>query len=92
MSEALRKAAEQALAALESIDGIDTETECVTIDVADETAALRAALAEPEQLCKWPTCQTEEYQQKLADDVVSELIGTPPAQTSPSKPQFVTSS
>lgn len=38
--------------------------------------------AEPDDMpngsnCKWPTCQTEEYQQKLADDVVSELIGTP---------------
>lgn len=30
--------------------------------------------------CKWPTCQTEEYQQKLSDDVASELIGAPTAQ------------
>ena len=124
MSEALRKAAEQALASLEQLDGIDTETESVTIYVSDEIEALRAALAEPEQSepspfgwvkssemetsrrfggsinlwrekfdcdvpvylaapprrepqCKWPTCQTEEYQQKLSDDVASELIGTP---------------
>lgn len=27
--------------------------------------------------CKFPTCQTEEYQQKLADDVAIELVGTP---------------
>ena len=49
MSEALRKAAQAALTALENLDGIDTETECVTICVGDEINALRAALAEPEQ-------------------------------------------
>ena len=43
--------------------------------------ALEAALKPGEAQCKWPTCQTEEYQQKLGDDVVSELIGAPPAPT-----------
>jgi len=39
---------QMALDALEDVDGIDTETECVTIDVADVIEALRAALAQPE--------------------------------------------
>jgi hypothetical protein len=39
--------------------------------------ALEAALKPGEAQCKWPTCQTEEYQHKLADDVAGELIGTP---------------
>jgi len=45
----LRKAAEMALESLEDLDGLDTETECVTIDVTDEIEALRQALAQPEQ-------------------------------------------
>ena len=47
---ALRQAARQALEALQELDGLDTETECVTIDVGDVIAALKAALeqqAEP---------------------------------------------
>ena len=46
----LRQAAQQALEALVQLDGLDTETECVTIDVGDVIAALRTALeqqAEP---------------------------------------------
>ena len=38
-----------ALQALENLDGIDTETECVTIDVGEEITAIREALAQPEQ-------------------------------------------
>lgn len=38
----------QALEALEQLDGIDTETECVTIDVGDEITSLRQAIAELE--------------------------------------------
>jgi hypothetical protein len=38
----------QALEAFEQLDGIDTETECVTIDVGDEIASLRQAIAELE--------------------------------------------
>ena len=45
----LRKAAEMALESLEDLDGLDTETECVTIYVTDEIEALRQALAQPEQ-------------------------------------------
>ena len=44
----LRKAAEMALESLEELDGLDTETECVTIYVTDEIEALRQALAQPE--------------------------------------------
>jgi len=51
-------------------------------------AALEAALKPGEAQCKWPTCQTEEYQQKLGDDVVSELIGAPPAQTQTPPPRL----
>ena len=35
-----------ALEALEDVDGIDTETECVTIDVGEAITAIREALAE----------------------------------------------
>jgi hypothetical protein len=38
----------QWLEALEQLDGIDTETECVTIDVGDEITSLRQAIAELE--------------------------------------------
>ena len=38
-----------ALEALEDVDGIDTETECVTIDVGEAITAVREALAQPEQ-------------------------------------------
>lgn len=43
----LRAAAQAALEALENLDGIDTETECVTIDCAHEIGLLREALAAP---------------------------------------------
>ena len=44
-ADALRVAAQAALTALENLHEIDTETECITIDVRDEIDALRAALA-----------------------------------------------
>ena len=34
----------------------------------------------PAQQCKWPTCQSEEYQQALAEQIKRELVGDPPAQ------------
>jgi hypothetical protein len=67
MSEALRKAAEQALAALENLDGIDTETECVTICVGDEINALRAALKKP--VLQAPTELTDKDICDIADSV-----------------------
>ena len=38
-----------ALGALEQLDGIDTETECVTIDVGDVMNTIKEALAQPVQ-------------------------------------------
>jgi hypothetical protein len=38
-----------ALEALEQLDGIDTETECVTIDVGDVMNTIKEALAQPVQ-------------------------------------------
>ena len=35
---------------------------------------------EPAQQCKWPTCQSEEYQQALAEQIKRELVGEQPAQ------------
>jgi hypothetical protein len=32
----------------------------------------------PAQQCKWPTCQSEEYQQALAEQIKRELIGEQP--------------
>ena len=43
--EALR----MALETLEQLDGIDTETECVTIDVGDVIDAIEEALAQPKR-------------------------------------------
>ena len=43
------EALKQALEALETLDGLDTETECVTIDVGAEITALRAALAQKDE-------------------------------------------
>ena len=43
--EALR----MALEALEQLHGIDTETECVTIDVGDVIDAIEEALAQPQR-------------------------------------------
>ena len=48
-ADALRVAAQAALTALENLHEIDTETECITIDVRDEIDALRAALASAAQ-------------------------------------------
>lgn len=48
---------------------------------ADRFAREALALAEqPAQQCKWPTCQNEEYQQALADQIKRELAGEQPAQ------------
>lgn len=48
-ADALRVAAQAALTAMENLHEIDTETECITIDVRDEIDALRAALASTAQ-------------------------------------------
>ena len=34
----------------------------------------------PAQQCKWPTCQSEEYQQALAEQIKRELVDEQPAQ------------
>ncbi len=44
----LHTAAKLALEALEDVDGINTETECVTIDVGDAITTLRTAIAQCE--------------------------------------------
>ena len=49
----LRQAAQMALDALEELDGLDTETECVTIDVGDVIAALKAALEQQAEPSQW---------------------------------------
>ena len=65
--------------------------ECV-----DAITALREALAKPDfwegyvpepvkpaQQCKWPTCQSEEYQQALAEQIKRELVSEQPAHQEP---------
>lgn len=69
---ALRSAAESALEALEILNGIDTETESVTIHVSDETAALRAALTAaaavpPEGVVMVPVELAERVQESLGE-------------------------
>tara|TARA_R110000868_G_scaffold66293_2_gene197550 strand:+ start:163 stop:687 length:525 start_codon:yes stop_codon:yes gene_type:complete len=53
MTDQLRQAAQQALEALEELNGLDTETECVTIDVGDVIAALRTALEQQAKPVTW---------------------------------------
>jgi hypothetical protein len=48
MNQQQRAVVQQALEALEDVDGIDTETECVTIDVGEAITALRQLLEQPE--------------------------------------------
>ena len=59
-----REAMKLALEALVQLDGIDTETECVTIDVDDVITALRQAL------------ETDKQWVGLTDDDVFELADT----------------
>lgn len=59
-ADALRVAAQAALTALENLHEIDTETECITIDVRDEIDALRAALASAAQPVAVPHAQMTE--------------------------------
>ena len=54
-----REALKLALEALEQLDGIDTETECVTIDVGNVMDAIEEALAQPEQDQFKPDWNTE---------------------------------
>ena len=49
-----REVMQQALEALKELDGLDTETECVTIDVGDVITALRTALEQAEPPPEWP--------------------------------------
>lgn len=80
-------ASRQALEALENVDGIDTETECVTIDVGDEITALRTAIHEWEaaekqepvackKLCE--LCLKRDYD-FCANAAKTTPIPTPPA-------------
>jgi hypothetical protein len=58
-----REAMQMALEALEQLDGIDTETECVTIDVDDVITALRQALeidlARVGEVGVWGQCEPQ---------------------------------
>ena len=69
----LRQAAQQALEALEELDGLDTETECVTIDVGDVMDALRSALeqqqAEPVSELQRRYLESEKAFQQQAEPV-----------------------
>ena len=38
---------------------------------------------QPAQQCKWPTCQREDYQQALAEQIKRELVGEQPPQRKP---------
>jgi len=55
-----REVMQQALEALEELDGLDTETECVTIDVGDVIAALKTALEQPTCIGKDPRCPCQD--------------------------------
>ncbi|HSG62662.1 MAG TPA: hypothetical protein VLA24_14635 [Pseudomonadales bacterium] len=55
-----KEAMKLALEALEQIDGINTETECVTIDVGNVITALEEALAEQPAQRTWVGLTDEE--------------------------------
>jgi hypothetical protein len=65
-------------------DWIGEPPERRTVSAGKMVAILTEALAEqPAQQCKWPTCQSEEYQQALAEQLKRELVGEQPAQQEP---------
>lgn len=75
---------EQALAALNhgitEMNHRGCAIECMSLHHA--TKAIREELAQPQpvQQCKWPTCQSEKYQQDLEDQIMRELVGEQPVQ------------
>ena len=69
-----REVMQQALEALEELDGLDTETECVTIDVGEVITALREALAQPEQKPMHPELR------KMWEDYFDKCFRTQPEQ------------
>lgn len=44
----------------------------------DQRVKTSVYFLQEQKLCKWPTCQSEEYQQALAEQVKQELIGEQP--------------
>lgn len=64
------------------VDGVVPDT----YDPYAEIAELRAKLAELETRCKWPSCQTPEFQDGLANEVASELFGDVPCSDHPDAP------
>jgi hypothetical protein len=87
----LRQAAQQALEALEELDGLDTETECVTIDVGDVIAALRTALEQQAEPVAWMDRDGDVYpmpeNKKWAPPHVL-LYTTPPQQQAEPPPEW----
>lgn len=55
-----------------------TDWEAVAADQAMTIALMKAE--QPAQQCKWPICQSEEYQQVLAEQIKRELYTGEPAQ------------
>lgn len=51
--------------------------------MAENARELGLDYEQPAQQCKWPTCQSEEYQQALAEQIKRELVGEQPAQRKP---------
>lgn len=58
-----RATVQKALEALEELDGLDTETECVTIDVGDVIAALRTALKQSPANVRYSQKELNEFEQ-----------------------------
>lgn len=81
-----REALELALEALVNLDGIDTETECVTICVDDEINAILEALAEPEpwtpdDMAYRPGGLSMDDRKPLTDDEISAIVQSMSAYT-----------
>ena len=78
-----REVMQQALEALEELNGLDTETECVTIDVGDVIAALRTALEQQaEPVC--PECKAT----VLYECVACSSNNYPPQQQAEPPPEW----
>lgn len=69
------------------INGTPLSLRCMVEDAAS-LHLTTTPQAQPAQQCKWPICQSEEYQQVLAEQIKRELVGEQPAQQEPCGWQF----
>ena len=75
-------------AGIQSPDGYKLTVNHISIDKLERLVQLaredeRKARSQPEQQCNWPTCQSDDYQQALSEQIKRDLVGEQPAQRKP---------